>query len=725
MKTKMFILVGALLVIGMSAGIPRGAWAQGQSGTSIHPATVSCEVHYTKTFAWTIDKSVEPATWDLFRGDSGTSQYTIAVTKDSGTEAAWIDGQVQCTNNGVVATEGLAISVVLTNPSGKTIFNTAAVDVSSNPVLDPGETGSYAYRVDMPEADITPGATYKVTANITITNHSGHLGAPFGPSPSDTAILPADPTPVNDSINVDDTNGGSWAFSSSGSVNYTKTFTAEDDKGTHDNTATIRETKQSDSASVTVNCYALEVTKNASTAFDRTYTWTIDKTGDKESLTLATGEPYPVNYSVEVGATHTDSNWAVKGDIEVKNPAPIPATINSVSDIISGDIAPSVYFGVTFPYTLAAGGTLTGTYTAILPDASNRTNTATATLQNYRYDYQLNPTSGGTTNFTGTADVDFSKAAITEIDECIDVSDDHAGALGTVCIGDAPKTFTYSLNIGPYDVCGNYEFMNVASFVTNDTGATGSGSWTVKVSVPCSGGCTLSQGYWKTHSKYGPAPYDETWAQIGEDTTFFLSGQSYYDVLWTNPKGGNAYYILAHQYIAAELNNLNEADFSAAQAAFDAAKTLFNAYTPAQVAALKGNSAVRKQFIDLATTLENYSTGVIGPGHCDESSGDAGVSKPAIPGAEESALPAEFGMQANPNPFNPSTTITFTLPEPGRVTLKVYNMLGHEVASLVDKSVSAGKYSVDWNARGMASGIYFCRIQAGSNATVKKIMLLK
>ena len=76
------------------------------------------------------------------------------------------------------------------------------------------------------------------------------------------------------------------------------------------------------------------------------------------------------------------------------------------------------------------------------------------------------------------------------------------------------------------------------------------------------GGCTLTPGYWKTHSTYGPAPYDETWALVGEDTPFFLSGQSYYDVLWTSP-AGNAYYNLSFHYIAAELNDLNGADFSA------------------------------------------------------------------------------------------------------------------------------------------------------------------
>ena len=69
-------------------------------------------------------------------------------------------------------------------------------------------------------------------------------------------------------------------------------------------------------------------------------------------------------------------------------------------------------------------------------------------------------------------------------------------------------------------------------------------------------GC--SQGYWKTHSKYGPASHDITWDSIGEDTKFFLSEKTYYESIWTSPKDGNAYYQLAHQYIAATLNQKNK-----------------------------------------------------------------------------------------------------------------------------------------------------------------------
>jgi hypothetical protein len=137
------------------------------------------------------------------------------------------------------------------------------------------------------------------------------------------------------------------------------------------------------------------------------------------------------------------------------------------------------------------------------------------------------------------------------------------------------------------------------------------------VDVLCPLGCTLIRGYWQTHSIYGPAPYDETWAAIGEDTDFFQSGQSWYEVMHTPPRG-NAYYQLAPQYVAAVLNM--EAGASAPEEvleAIDAAEELFNTYSPEDVAAWRGNQGERQTFLELASILDDYNNGLIGPGHCD------------------------------------------------------------------------------------------------------------
>ena len=135
---------------------------------------------------------------------------------------------------------------------------------------------------------------------------------------------------------------------------------------------------------------------------------------------------------------------------------------------------------------------------------------------------------------------------------------------------------------------------------------------------PEEAGCTLTQGYWKTHSEFGPAPYDATWASLpdGASTVFYLSGQTYYEVFHTAVKG-NPYYQAAHQFIAAQLNILNGATTpEAVDQAIMLAATLFETYTPAQIADLKGNDPVRKQFVAISETLDQYNQGEIGPGHC-------------------------------------------------------------------------------------------------------------
>ncbi len=92
----------------------------------------------------------------------------------------------------------------------------------------------------------------------------------------------------------------------------------------------------------------------------------------------------------------------------------------------------------------------------------------------------------------------------------------------------------------------------------------------------------------------------------------------------------------------------------------------------------------------------------------------------------EEIIPDEIRLAQNyPNPFNPSTRIPYQLPERTYVTLKVYNVLGNEVKTLVDKEQSAGSYTVRFNAGSLAGGVYFYRLDAGSYSAVKKMMVVK
>ncbi len=89
-------------------------------------------------------------------------------------------------------------------------------------------------------------------------------------------------------------------------------------------------------------------------------------------------------------------------------------------------------------------------------------------------------------------------------------------------------------------------------------------------------------------------------------------------------------------------------------------------------------------------------------------------------------IPIVYNLTQNfPNPFNPSTTIRYQIPQDGIVTLKIYDILGREVATLVNEEKVAGKYEVNFNASSLASGVYIYKIQAGSFINSKKMILLK
>lgn len=88
--------------------------------------------------------------------------------------------------------------------------------------------------------------------------------------------------------------------------------------------------------------------------------------------------------------------------------------------------------------------------------------------------------------------------------------------------------------------------------------------------------------------------------------------------------------------------------------------------------------------------------------------------------------PTEFRLDQNyPNPFNPSTVISYQIAAVSQVTLKVYNVLGEEVAALVNETRGPGEYSVKFDGSKLPSGVYFCRVNAGSFSAVKKLILMK
>jgi hypothetical protein len=99
---------------------------------------------------------------------------------------------------------------------------------------------------------------------------------------------------------------------------------------------------------------------------------------------------------------------------------------------------------------------------------------------------------------------------------------------------------------------------------------------------------------------------------------------------------------------------------------------------------------------------------------------------PVVGVEDELNLPVTYKLHQNyPNPFNPLTTIKYQIPELSFIILKVYDVLGNEVATLVNSERSTGNYEIEYNASDLSSGIYFYRLQAGSFIETKKMILLK
>jgi hypothetical protein len=191
----------------------------------------------------------------------------------------------------------------------------------------------------------------------------------------------------------------------------------------------------------------------------------------------------------------------------------------------------------------------------------------------------------------------------------------------------------------------------------------------------------------------------------GANTPFFLSDQTYYEVI-NAPVSNNAYYILAQQYIAAELNFLQGADPSDAQAAFDAATALFNTYVPADIAGLKKSNSLRSQFVDLAYTLEQYNTGMIGPGYCEY------YSMVDLKGASidiDDNESFDNDISYYPNPVNDVLNIVSNK----NFRINIFSSTGRLV---VDRE---NEKSIDMSH--LESGLYLIRIETGEKTVTGKL----
>lgn len=543
--------------------------------------TKTANEFYTRYFEWDITKSVAPETWDLFTGESGTSEYTVFLDQTRSYENDWrVSGDITIANNhptrdadltqviddagGIAGAVTCPASVVLAGDSMVCTYNTGAKDAEDqNPF---GSTNTATATQQLYDFAYDGASTADGTKNYS------------GTSPIN--FSEATVTLVDDQATVSDTYGSSpvtGTHSGDQTWTYTRTFTCDGDEGQHDNTASFvtntTATPGSDDASVDVSCYSLTVTKTADESYTRYYEWQIDKVVDNPGpITLQRGESVTVNYTVSVALwSTTDNDWRVQGSITIGNPAPMVAELTQITDVIAdfGSVTPSCP-----ALTVPAGGNLVCSYDSGVQNSPNSNpfgslNTATATQQLYNYDEDLNASFAGTTNYQGTSPVNFAEPT-SHVDEIITVTDSWYGLLGTAnaLVDTLPKIFNYPRTITAGEsFCGDFTVVNTATFVTNDTSTTGSDDASVAITVPCEG-CT--PGFWQggAGSQLWDQVNDPQWTYVGSNpfihTTLFnsyfnvatdarLDGMTMFDLVSTGGTSNSAQRA-ARDMVAAYLN---------------------------------------------------------------------------------------------------------------------------------------------------------------------------
>jgi hypothetical protein len=131
--------------------------------------------------------------------------------------------------------------------------------------------------------------------------------------------------------------------------------------------------------------------------------------------------------------------------------------------------------------------------------------------------------------------------------------------------------------------------------------------------------------------------------------------------------------------------------------------------------------ATGSQFIDAGTNVGLPFNGTAPDLGCFETSGTTGI-------AERNSGIQITGFRLNqnyPNPFNPSTNIAYQIAKSGLVTLKIYDLLGREIVTLVNENKSPGTYTAQWSAANMSSGMYFSRLESNGEQQIRKMILMK
>jgi hypothetical protein len=443
---------------------------------------------FNRTYLWKISKDADKTLVDIADGGSYTFHYTVDVEQTGISDTGWtLSGKITLANpNDWEDVTLTALTDVVDNGGACTVAAGPYV-VPKSGSLDVNYSCSYTSAPSSDSGTNTATATWDNAAYFTPTGSaSGSAGFTLSQAGS-----------TNKTVHVTDSYGGNLgtvtatdsAPFAKGTFTYTRTESGVAGTCTeYDNTATITETNQTASKTVTV-CVAkdLTVSKTATPTFTRTFLWDITKAVDKTLVRQDSGN-VTFNYTVVATETgFTDSAWKVVGTITVANPNDWEAITANVSDAVDNGGTCKVYDGATevTSVTVPKSGSKSLTYTCTWtskPSSYSGTNTVTATWDKAIY---FTPTGSA----SGTAGFVFDAPAagiLTNVNKTVTVTDTFNGTtqtLGTVpAVTTTPyttKTFTYSYTVPvPAASCKSYD--NTAKIV--ETGQ--SASQTVTVCKP-------------------------------------------------------------------------------------------------------------------------------------------------------------------------------------------------------------------------------------------------
>jgi hypothetical protein len=497
---------------------------------------------FGRTFDWTVKKYVangtcaSPGTFeddtlnlDLFNGQSATVCWKIVSDRGEAQDSGFaVNGTITITNNAPIAANGVSVSDSLAGPVAATVDCdgvagapfTATVNVPAKVGSTPG-TATCSYTASPPDAT---DRLNTATASLAGVDYTGTALADFG-----------DPTVTDDTATLDDSRvpglpGAPVGLTGDDTSTYAEILACGSSR-TETNTASLTEDDSldlhTDPAAVALTCHGLTVEKTANTSYTRTFDWTVKKyVASGTCASPGTFEDGTLNITLNVGQSATvcwkivstrgaaqDSEFAVNGTITLTNNAPIEATGVSVSDAVSAlpsDIAATVdcdgFAGAPFTTTVnvpakagATPGTASCTYTANLPNAETRTNTATASLAG--------------NNYTGTAQVVFGDPT-TVIDESANLDDSrNLPGAPLALTGDDTQTYGESLPCG-----SSRTESNLATLTEDDSGQIRTDPAAVNLTCVQPGqGCT--PGFWKNHTSVWDNIGDPVAAAAGFTTT--------------------------------------------------------------------------------------------------------------------------------------------------------------------------------------------------------------